>query len=138
MDLSKSLALAALALLCCWPAGAQPSPECIDASPADVAVTYDAVQGFRLCAPTLDADGQPLELAELTSCTVQVAGVAALTQAATPGEHLVFPPITGPGPKRGNVSATCTGPGGTSDATPTYSALLRQGKPQKPIIVEWR
>jgi len=118
-------------------AHAQVSPECIDASPASPLAIYNAVAGFKLCAPTLDANGELLSPSELETCSIEVSGVATLTQAAQPGELLVFPPVNAPGPKHGNVFATCAGPAGTSDPTPTYSALLRVGKPQKPVVVEW-
>jgi len=133
MALSKSLAVAAATFLLASPAAAQFSP-CPAA--ADPAVEYDATEGFKLCAPTEDTNGDPLAATDLDTCTVQVDGYLNLTQAAAPGEILQFPPVTGGGPKRTVSRAYCTGPAGQGPNTDDYQTLIRVGPPKKPVVVK--
>lgn len=122
----------ALVLLLAAPAWAAPDPECLDpslAAPCDQ--LYDATGGLKLCAPITDGQGEALSDDEVTHCTVYVSGYGTLTQAATPGELLLFPPLVS-GPKRSTDYATCTGPGGESQPTCTYQTRWRRGRPSWP------
>lgn len=100
---------------------------------ADPTVLYDATTGIRLCAPTLDDTGEPLEAGELTMCVVTLGGLVYAQSSALPGEYIVFaPPISGA--KRRTLAAYCVGVVGQGPATPSYDAVVRRARPGKPAV----
>lgn len=108
-------------------------PECQGATPADPAAVYDASAGIRLCAPTLDASGDPLLPEEITACRVLLDGVLYAEAPASPGEYLEISPPSG-GAKIRALAAYCTGPAGDGALSDVYSARVRRGKPGRPVL----
>jgi len=100
-------------------------------------ITATSAGAFRLCAPEVDADGDPVTAAFYTSCTVSATWQSGLKSAfvnlttITPGttQLVSFPAAKGPGMAVG----FCTNVEGTIGANSATSAVtFRRGNPAAP------
>ena len=97
--------------------------------------TATSTGGFRLCAPEVDADGDPVAAAFYGSCTVTVtwgAGKSAFVNltSITPGTAQIvgFPAAKGAGTGIG----FCTNADGIIGANATSAITFRRGNPAPP------